>query len=206
MKTLKNVFCLFALLPVIVAAQPAWLNDGLVAYYPFDGDAKDYSGNGNDGEITISAPISTKNRFGSIESAYDFTNSRSPISIPSSESFNFRKKPFTISMWLTSENVNDGYVLSKYKVGENNSFGIAVRGNGIVYNFVVSEQPGLAVVSPPTELGSEWGMLTVSVETQQLTVFVNGKIVVQGSIEAEEHTIDNQIPLMIGGLPNQVQP
>jgi hypothetical protein len=48
MKALKNVFCLFALLPLIVAAQPAWINDGLVAYYPFDGDAEDYSGNGND--------------------------------------------------------------------------------------------------------------------------------------------------------------
>ena len=27
------------------------LNDGLVAYYPFDGNAKDMSGNGNDGKI-----------------------------------------------------------------------------------------------------------------------------------------------------------
>jgi len=26
------------------------LNDGLVAYYPFNGDAKDESGNGNDGK------------------------------------------------------------------------------------------------------------------------------------------------------------
>ena len=51
MTIIKNVFCLLALLPLIAAAQPAWLNDGLVAYYPFDGDAKDYSGNGNDGEV-----------------------------------------------------------------------------------------------------------------------------------------------------------
>ena len=34
-------------LPLFAAAQPAWINDGLVAYYPFDGDAKDASGNGN---------------------------------------------------------------------------------------------------------------------------------------------------------------
>ena len=31
--------------------EPYWLRDGLVAYYPFDGDAKDYSGNENDGEV-----------------------------------------------------------------------------------------------------------------------------------------------------------
>ncbi|XOV70665.1 MAG: immunoglobulin domain-containing protein [Verrucomicrobiota bacterium] len=29
-------------------AQPEWVNDGLVAYYPLDGDTADHSGNGND--------------------------------------------------------------------------------------------------------------------------------------------------------------
>jgi len=30
-----------------ISAQPAWINDGLIAHYPFDGDATDASGNGN---------------------------------------------------------------------------------------------------------------------------------------------------------------
>ncbi|MDA7617959.1 LamG domain-containing protein [Verrucomicrobia bacterium] len=38
MEAMKNVFCLFALLPLIAAAQPAWIDDGLVAYYPFGGE------------------------------------------------------------------------------------------------------------------------------------------------------------------------
>lgn len=49
MKLLRIYALAVALLPLLVTAQPEWLNDGLVAYYPFDGDAKDYSGNGNHG-------------------------------------------------------------------------------------------------------------------------------------------------------------
>jgi len=32
----------------VASVDDSWLTNGLVAYYPFDGDFKDYSGNGND--------------------------------------------------------------------------------------------------------------------------------------------------------------
>ena len=32
--------------------EPAFMKEGLVTYYPFNGDAKDESGNGNDGKAT----------------------------------------------------------------------------------------------------------------------------------------------------------
>ncbi|MEY4327286.1 MAG: hypothetical protein RIS24_3457, partial [Verrucomicrobiota bacterium] len=40
--------------------QPAFLKDGLVAYYPFNGNANDESGNGNNGLIRNA--ILTKDR------------------------------------------------------------------------------------------------------------------------------------------------
>ncbi|MDA7896083.1 LamG domain-containing protein [bacterium] len=46
------------------------LNDGLIAYYPFNGNANDESGNGNNG--TVSGATSTINRFGQADSAYNF--------------------------------------------------------------------------------------------------------------------------------------
>ena len=33
------------------STEPAFVSDGLVAYYPFNGSAKDESGNGNDGKV-----------------------------------------------------------------------------------------------------------------------------------------------------------
>jgi len=48
-----------------------FLKKGLVAYYPFNGNAKDESGNGNDGDI-VGATLCT-NRFGVADSAYTFS-------------------------------------------------------------------------------------------------------------------------------------
>jgi hypothetical protein len=46
------------------------LNDGLVAYYPFNGNANDKSGNGNHG--TVHGATLTEDRFGNADSAYNF--------------------------------------------------------------------------------------------------------------------------------------
>ena len=48
----------------------AGLNDGLVAYYPFNGNANDESGNGNDG--TVNGATLADDRFGNPGSAYYF--------------------------------------------------------------------------------------------------------------------------------------
>ena len=44
--------------------------NGLVAYYPFNGNANDESGNSNHG--TVYGPILTSDRFGATNQAYDF--------------------------------------------------------------------------------------------------------------------------------------
>lgn len=46
------------------------LNDGLVAYYPFNGNANDESDNGNHG--IVSGAILTADWFGNANSAYSF--------------------------------------------------------------------------------------------------------------------------------------
>jgi hypothetical protein len=51
--------------------EPAFLKKGLVAYYPFNGNAKDESGNGHDGYI-VGATLCT-NRFEVVDSAFTFS-------------------------------------------------------------------------------------------------------------------------------------
>jgi len=46
------------------------LKDGLVAYYPFNGNANDESGNGNNG--TVYGATLTTDRFGNTNKAYSF--------------------------------------------------------------------------------------------------------------------------------------
>ena len=45
-------------------------NTGLIAYYPFNGNANDESGNGNDG--TVSGATLAADRFGMLNNAYAF--------------------------------------------------------------------------------------------------------------------------------------
>ena len=49
---------------------PANLQQGLVAYYPFNGNANDESGNGNNG--TVNGATLASDRFGNVGSAYSF--------------------------------------------------------------------------------------------------------------------------------------
>ena len=56
------------------------LNNGLVAYYPFNGNANDESGNGNDG--TVNGATLTTDRFGNSNSAYDFISDGNVIDLP----------------------------------------------------------------------------------------------------------------------------
>ena len=71
-------------------------SDGLVAYYPFDGNASDMSGNGNDGTV-YGATLGT-DRNGDANKAYSF-DGNDWIEVENHESFNFAANdPFTISV------------------------------------------------------------------------------------------------------------
>ena len=59
---------------------------GLVGYWPFNGNANDESGNGNNG--TVNGATLTTDRFGSANSAYSFNGNGNHIEIPNSPSLN----------------------------------------------------------------------------------------------------------------------
>ena len=86
------------------AQVPSYVSkDSLKAWYPFNGNAKDESGNGNNGFDSL--VTLTKDRFGDTSKAYDFTNKYSKISIPYSKSIGIDTiNPITISFWFHSAN------------------------------------------------------------------------------------------------------
>ncbi len=73
------------------------LNRGLRAYYPFDGNANDVSGNNNN-PIFNNATL-TKDRFGKPNSAYHFNGINSYMRIPNSPSINLSDR-ITLSVWI----------------------------------------------------------------------------------------------------------
>jgi len=80
----------------------SFLTNGLVAYYPFNGNANDASGNRNNG-VVYGATLTT-DRFGNANQAYSFNGSSSYISIasvPLQQTDNW-----TMSAWLNPAAIN----------------------------------------------------------------------------------------------------
>ncbi len=69
--------------------------NGLIAYYPFNGNANDESGNGNNG--TVYGAILTTDRYGNTNSAYSFDGINDYINIGNNVKPPF---PLTISTWV----------------------------------------------------------------------------------------------------------
>jgi len=96
--------CLFAQLPSYLPT------DGLVGWWPFNGNANDESGNGNDG--VVNGATLTSDRFGIASNAYDFQNSH--IDLGNSPDFSISPSGFTISIWVHNySTVLGGHILGK---------------------------------------------------------------------------------------------
>jgi uncharacterized protein (TIGR02145 family) len=78
---------------------PSTLDSGLVAFYPFSGNAGDSSGNGNHG--TVNGATLTTDRFGNTGKAYSFNGNIDNISIPHSNSLAIEGN-ITMSVWKKS--------------------------------------------------------------------------------------------------------
>ncbi|TAE00268.1 MAG: LamG domain-containing protein [Bacteroidetes bacterium] len=104
-------------------AQNADLKRGLLAYYPFNGNANDESGNGNHG--TINGATLTKDRKGNANKAYNF-DGNSNILIKST--LGLSNINVTISLWFNNaSDYNSGAFI---KIGSSKSgYGLGIGSN-----------------------------------------------------------------------------
>ena len=97
------------------------INDGLVGYYPFNGNANDSSVIGNNGIVT--GAILTTDRFGKTNSAYLFKDNF--ITIPNNKAYEFNN--YTISFWASTSSATKQVPIIKlnYEDAYNEQFGFA---------------------------------------------------------------------------------
>lgn len=105
MKNITRSFRLATLLWAVLAPTvPAvngqtFLTNGLVAYYPFNGNADDESGNGNGG-VVVGAILST-NRFGQPANSYRFKAPHQYVMTTNTLGFPVGTQDFSISLWFS---------------------------------------------------------------------------------------------------------
>jgi len=83
------------------------LDSGLVACYPFSGDANDFSGNKHNG--IVNGATLTTDRFGNANSAYSFNGTSNSISIVHFDSLVGTANEVSVSVWaLATSNTSNG--------------------------------------------------------------------------------------------------
>jgi len=107
----KSIILIIASIFCLTEMAYAGINDGLVAYYPFDGNANDVSGSGNNG--TENGGVTYKD--GVLGKAASFDGIDDYIDVADSETLDINGSGMTISAWVMP-NQNDAYhaIVSKY--------------------------------------------------------------------------------------------
>ncbi|TAG51197.1 MAG: LamG domain-containing protein [Cytophagales bacterium] len=183
--------------------------DGLVAYYPFDGNANDASGNGNNG--TIFGATLTNNRFGNPNNAFQFNGALESDYI---ESDIVISGSFTISIWYKADvgssiidyptmfhlfknsNVRQETVINAIA----NQSGYGINRYKSIVRITNSLTDGLNQFSRIYPIEGEWNHTTVVYDDSRKT----SSFYTNGILESEEtfnqnFTLNSSIKARVGG-------
>ncbi len=130
MRILSRLFFLILLSGVyVVVHSQVNLGQGLIAYYPFNGNANDISGNGNNG-IPLNGIQPASDRFGAANSAYYFDGVNDYIRIPYAPGMN-PSNAISVALYFTSEQSSVQTLVGKisYTDGIGTQFQVAMNFN-----------------------------------------------------------------------------
>jgi hypothetical protein len=162
----------------------------LIAYYPFNGNANDESGNGNHGENY--GPILTEDMFGNPDNAYNFDGMDDHIRVPDSDSLNV-SDGITIAAWINIPLTGNygRYIVDSREGYEEPGY----------YLFVGTEVVGFGVPRGPGGFGidispSEWHHIAGTYDGVTMIIYLDG-VEVGNVLVATPFTQSNAM-LMIG--------
>jgi hypothetical protein len=156
---------------------PSNLQQGLVGYWPFCGNALDESGNNNHG--TVNGATLTTDRFGNQGSAYGFDGTNY-ISVPNSSTFSFdSSNNFSIAFWQKKTNTsNDWQVMLSHACSNGNGYGgyqLGLNGN---LSFELGTTANEIFNGGDIQVDN-WNFITLTMDRQSDTakIFQNGSLV-----------------------------
>jgi hypothetical protein len=178
----RIVFCILIGFAIAQSskAQPAFLQDGLVAYYPLNGHAKDVSGNGRDGIIIASGTALIKpdtDRFGNPSSALIFPGNGSAF-------VDIRNKGLSakgnadrcVSVWVKMRNEQPwAYIFSSGTPKNNQAFNFRVgHESSITFNKVSVMGYNYDHAKIDAHINEGWNHLVVSLRSGVANFYLNG--------------------------------
>jgi hypothetical protein len=179
---------------------------GLVGWWPFNGNANDESGNGNNG--TVNGATLTTDRFGNTNSTYSFDGLGNSINFNSIFIFNTIGNG-TLTFWVSNNQFSsDGYSTlfwSKLQQDDNNRFNIYIQPetlNSNNYRLVADyrdqnlTQHPLNETSLTTFNNSTWYNVALVRNGNQYSLYING--VLYNSIQDNFPSLPTSIGWLLG--------
>ncbi len=153
--------------------------DGLVAYWPFDGNANDASGNGNHGTV-YGVPLTT-DRFGNTNRAYHFDGS-SYIEVQNSASLAAITNTMTLMTWLKLDaDCSDVWVPFICKGNSSRQYGLFIHKVGSELRIRVNDYEGtgsgntLEIPLPAGTLtAGSWHNIAITYDGMVLKAYFDG--------------------------------
>ncbi len=193
-------------------APSASLSAGLVAYYPFNGDAKDESGNGHNGDVK-GASLSN-DRHGKSSASYAFDGNDDFIAVPHDPALNLSPGDFSISIWASVTNASAPiHILGKDETDT------VQKGQGTKWilnvgsptendlNFLI-HRPGSSTPEPmfcaPVKFDFSdpaWHQYVVTKTGGRCSIYIDGTLASEGDCPASLDA-SNKAPLTIGQAEN----
>lgn len=165
-----TIILLFLLLTTISFAQiPSYVpSNGLVGWWPFNGNANDESGNGNNG--TVNGASLTADRFGVADKAYSFDGLNDYIEVLNSPQLNSVNN-FTLSIWVFFNDWNQSSSVWFATIEKQGQYSLQLIR-------LTSNTANLSGITVPVSSNS-WNSYTLSFENNIVKVYANGTL--QGS-------------------------
>ena len=173
------------------------LRNGLIGYWPFDSDAKDYSGNGYDGKIY--GGVASVN--GKISGAYNFDGIDDVIQLANLTTDPYSYNPTTTSMWVNplAQTTKTRYLLS-HPGSENNNNSLYIWQQATNrYAFYLGNSTNTKYLSTTAPTG-QWVNIVIIRDpiTNWSQGYFNGELVVNYSTSISSKT--SRLNLFIGGF------
>lgn len=177
--------------------------EGLLAYYSFEGSALDASGNENHGAV-FGASL-THDRFGNEKNAYHFDGVDDHIIVPHSSGIDLGAKDtsYSLSLWVNATGPRRSRIVEKWNENPRTSYPFSLRAEPDDFNGAIYDGQLFQTVSVDSPWNGQWHHIvyTVDADTDMLHLYLDGDLAAsQPKITATPTSNEND--MYLGGGPN----
>lgn len=204
MKKLLLLITVFSATLLTAQNVPSYVpTNGLIGWWPFNGNANDESGNGNNG--SVNGATLSGDRFGISNSAYSFDGVDDQITVSNSLSLN--PNQITVSCWvkpLQFPSNGEQYIINKSYDPSPRHWSIRIDPNGrLAVETRINNTYHIYLASDSLDLNS-WSSLVLLFDSTSTKLILNGSVILSQVDSGNLTTSTND--LSIGFFPHNSMP